>query len=211
MKKRTIQLFLAGLALSLALACNNTQQKQATATPTTEQEATSEHQHPADTMKTDCGVPFDGGGKESYISHEVKVVGEVENPMTLTVDKLKKMNVHEIKNKQIICSSGENRGDIHTAKGVLLKEILFDADIKQKDHKDRNFFIVARATDGFTAGFSWAELFNSPNGEQAYVIFEENGKPLTEKGEMIVMSFNDTKTGPRHVMWLKTIEVHRIP
>ena len=43
-----------------------------------------------------------------------------------------------------------------------------------------------------------------------YVLFEQNGKPLKEKGEMILVSMTDTKTGPRHVKWLKSIEVTRV-
>lgn len=43
-----------------------------------------------------------------------------------------------------------------------------------------------------------------------YVLFEQKGKPLKEKGEMILVSMTDTKTGPRHVKWLKSIEVTRV-
>ena len=95
-------------------------------------------------------------------------------------------------------------------KGVLLKDILSKAKLQQQNHKDRNFYVVARSSDGYKATFSWAELFNNPTGDHTYVIFEENNLPLTKKGAMMLNSNHDIKTGPRHVNWLKTIEVKRV-
>lgn len=97
-----------------------------------------------------------------------------------------------------------------TCKGILLKDILEKAKIKQSNHKDRNFYIVARATDNYKATFSWAEIFNNPTGENVFVLFEENGMPIKVKGEMILICKNDIKTGPRHVFWLKSIEINRV-
>ncbi|KAA2223841.1 molybdopterin-dependent oxidoreductase [Chryseobacterium sediminis] len=145
-----------------------------------------------------------------YVSSEVHVKGDVVNPLTLTVDSLKKMNVKELRDFKIVCQSGLTKDSIESTKGVLLTDILNKAKIAQKDHKDRNFYIVARAADDYKATFSWAELFNNPTGEKVYVVFEQNGEPLKKKGEMIVVSLSDIKTGPRHVKWLKSIEVTRV-
>ncbi len=146
----------------------------------------------------------------AYITKEIKVTGDVINPLTLTVDSLKKMDVKNLKDFNVVCQSGLTKDKIESTKGVLLKDILEKAKIEQKDHTDRNFYIVARAADDYKATFSWAEIFNNPNGDKTYVLLEQNGQPLKEKGEMIVVSMNDTKTGPRHVKWLKSIEVHRV-
>lgn len=144
------------------------------------------------------------------LSKEIKVTGDVVNQLTLTVDSLKTMNVKELNDMKIVCQSGITKDDIKTTKGVLLTDILEKAKIAQQEHKDRNFYIVARASDDYKATFSWAELFNNPTGEKVYVLFEQNGKPLKEKGEMILVSMTDTKTGPRHVKWLKSIEITRV-
>lgn len=143
------------------------------------------------------------------INHEIKVTGEVEFPLELTVDSLKKMKVVTIDNFKVVCQSGATKKENKSCKGVLLKDILEKAKIKQSGHKDRNFYIVARASDDYKATFSWAELFNNPTGENVYVLFEENGKPV-KRGEMILISKNDIKTGPRHVYWLKSIEVYKV-
>ena len=134
-----------------------------------------------------------------YVSKEVEVRGDVVKPLTLTVDSIKKMNVKELKDFKIVCQSGMTKDNVESTKGVLLTDILEKAKITQQEHKDRNFYIVARASDDYKATFSWAELFNNPTGDKVYVVFEQNRKSLKEKGEMILVSLSDTKTGPRHV------------
>ena len=145
-----------------------------------------------------------------YVSKEIKVTGDVLTPLTLTVDSLKKMKVVELKDFKIVCQKGLTKDSVESTKGVLLTDILEKAKIAQQEHKDRNFYIVARASDDYKATFSWAELFNNPTGEKVFVLFEQNGKPLKEKGEMILVSMTDAKTGPRNVKWLKSIEVTRV-
>lgn len=150
------------------------------------------------------------GDSMVYTSREVKVTGDVENPLILTTDSLKKMNVAAIAHYKVICQSGAEVKELTTCRGVLLKDILDNAGIIRHHHKDRNFYIVARATDGYKATFSWGELFNNPTGEQVYIIFEEDGMPIREHGDMILISGHDITTGPRHVYWLSSVEVNRV-
>ncbi|GAB1445805.1 hypothetical protein MASR2M41_15320 [Flammeovirgaceae bacterium] len=145
-----------------------------------------------------------------YISKQVEVKGDVEFPFTFTVDSLMKMNVVIIENFMVVCQSGANVKVDKSSKGVLLRDILKKAKIVQTNHKDRNFYIVARATDNYKATFSWAEIFNNPTGENVYVLFEENGMPIKNPGDMILICKNDIKTGPRHVIWLISIELNRV-
>jgi len=142
-------------------------------------------------------------------NHQIEVKGEIEFPLQLTIDSLKKMKVITIENLKITGKGGAIKREVKASKGVLLKDILDKAKIKQENHKDRNFYIVARASDDYKATFSWAEIFNNPTGENTYVLFEENGKPV-KNGEMILICKNDIKTGPRHVYWLKSIEVYKV-
>jgi len=143
------------------------------------------------------------------VNHSIEVKGDVEHTLNLTVDSLKKMKVATIGDFKVVCQTGEVKKDDKVCKGVLLRDILEKAKIKQNGHKDRNFYIVARASDDYKATFSWAEIFNNPTGDDAYILFEENGKPV-KNGEMIAICKNDIKTGPRHVYWLKSIEVYKV-
>lgn len=208
MKKYTHFFLLVIIALSMSM-CN-------------EPEKNNRHDHHAmvaadssmmnDTsnIKHSCLMPVSAADSAKFISKQVQVTGDVEHPLTLTVDSLKKMNVVTIENFVVVCQSGANMKEDKTCKGVLLKDILEKAVIRQENHKDRNFYIVARATDNYKATFSWAEIFNNPTGENVYVLFEENGKPIRAEGDMILICRNDIKTGPRHVYWLKSIEVNRV-
>lgn len=144
------------------------------------------------------------------VSKTIRVTGDVQHELNLTADSLRKMKTVNLDDLNVVCQSGATVKTDKTSKGVLLKDILEKAVIKQSDHKDRNFIIVARASDNYKATFSWAELFNNPTGESTYVLFEENGKPILKTGNMILICTNDIKTGPRHVNWLKSIEVMRV-
>ena len=157
-----------------------------------------------------CMTPIPAGDSAKYISKQVEVLGDVEFPLTLTVDSLKGMNVVTPEDFNVVCQSGATLKEDKTCKGVLLKDILEKANIAQSNHKDRNFYIVARASDNYKATFSWAEIFNNPTGENVYVLFEENGEPIKSQGDMILNCKNDIKTGPRHVTWLKSIRVNRV-
>lgn len=142
-------------------------------------------------------------------SRVLKVKGEVSNPLSLTVDSLKEMNVVSLDSFKVVCQSGADRSGNVWFKGVLLKDVLTKAKIIQQNHKDRNFYIVARATDNYKATFSWAEIFNNPTGESTYIVFEENGRPVP-KGDFVLNTTNDIRTGPRHVYWLESIEVYKV-
>jgi DMSO/TMAO reductase YedYZ molybdopterin-dependent catalytic subunit len=189
------------LSLFIAFMCSmcNSSKKEDVVTTEKISKTTQEHKHPALT-------PADS---LKLVNHQIKIKGDVEFPLELTVDSLKKMKVATISNFKIIGKDGAIKKEVKIAKGILLKDILEKAKIKQNDPKDRNFYIVARASDNYKATFSWAEIFNNPTGENTYVIFEEDGKPV-KKGEMILICKNDIKTGPRHVYWLKSIEVYKV-
>lgn len=168
-----------------------------------------EKTNPVTAEKKSCHQPLTAADSAKFVNHSIEIKGEIENPLQLTIDSLKTFPVKTINDFKVVCQTGETKKMDKTAKGVLLKDILEKAKIKQSGHKDRNFYIVARASDDYKATFSWAELFNNPTGENVYVLFEENGKPV-KKGEMILIAANDIKTGPRHVYWLKSIEIYKV-
>lgn len=155
-------------------------------------------------------TPMSVEDSAAMTSRNISVGGDVESELLLNVDSLKAMKTAVLRNFKLVCQNGKRTDTFQTMKGVLLKDVLNKAGIKQLNHKDRNFFIVARATDNYKATFSWAEIFNNPTGENTYVLYEENGMPIRNRGDMILVCANDINTGPRHVIWLKQIEVTRV-
>ena len=97
-------------------------------------------------------------------------------------------------------------------KGVLLKPILDSLHFKAEKPKDLSaFYLVFVASDDYKVVFSWNEIFNTPVGEQLYLIVEKDGKPLSEMDERILLaSVSDLKSGRRYVKGLKKIIVGKV-
>ena len=97
--------------------------------------------------------------------------------------------------------------------GILLPELLKEAAIKEDErHALRRTYVVAIATDGYQAVFSWGELFNTPVGQGVLVAFERDAQPLRDgEGRIALVSTADNRVGVRHVKWLTRIDVRRVP
>lgn len=147
-----------------------------------------------------------------FVTTSISVSGAVEHKLTLDVDDLKKFPPQLLGETKVICQSGANKGNLENLKGVLLRDILEKAKFISPAPNDvRKMAVIASASDGYKAVFSWNELFNSPIGDGVIVFFERDGKSLGEnEGRIAMISAKDTRTGPRHVNWLKEIEVRKI-
>ena len=144
-------------------------------------------------------------------SETLSISGIVENPLTLKVEDLSKMKVIEGADFKVVSTSGEIRKEFKTYKAVLLKDLLDKAKINLQNPKEKGkLYFVATATDGYTAIFSYHEIFNNPAGDNVLVVFEVNGKPIDKDGAFVLISTIDKITGARHVKWLKNIEVRKI-
>jgi DMSO/TMAO reductase YedYZ molybdopterin-dependent catalytic subunit len=149
---------------------------------------------------------------DQFVTHSIAVSGAVEHPLNLNVAALQSLPQVAGGDLPLVCQSGANVGRIEHYKGVTLKEILNRAVVHSESHNDvKKMAIIARASDGYAVVFSWSEVFNSPIGEEVVVFFERDGQPLgADEGEIAMVSGKDTRTGPRHVKWLQTIEVKKI-
>lgn len=131
-----------------------------------------------------------------YVTTELTVTGAVAHPLKLGVSDL----------RQFPLELQDNRN------GVTLRALLDRAQVISKNHNDvKKMVIIASASDGYTVVFSWSEIFNTPIGEEVLVFFEKDGKPLADdEGRIAMISTKDLRTGPRHVRWLKSIEIKKI-
>ena len=145
-----------------------------------------------------------------HMSHSIEVYGDVVHPMKLTMKDLQALPMHEGAAFDVVCQTGTKMSSTKSYKGVLLRDVLDKAELAQDDHKDRNFYIVAQATDDYMATFSWGELYNHAIGDSTFILFEEDGAPIGAKGEFVLITATDKKTGPRHVFWLNGIGVHKV-
>jgi DMSO/TMAO reductase YedYZ molybdopterin-dependent catalytic subunit len=127
------------------------------------------------------------------------------------VEGLRAIAVHSARNLPA-AAAGALAEPYREYSGVLLTELLDKAGLRSERKNDwRRLYVVATASDGYKAVFSLGELFNSRIGRGAMVVFERNGKPIDDsEGRIALVSTEDDRVGPRHVKWLKRIEVRRI-
>lgn len=146
------------------------------------------------------------------MSHSLGVTGMVETPLTLTVADLRKLRPAHGGALAVTRHNGDKAETITSYKGVRLRDILDQAVLDAPGHNDvKKIAIIATATDGYAVVFSWGELYNAPAGEGVVVYYEKNGKALDDNdGEIAMISAKDIRTGPRHVKWLKGIEVRKL-
>ena len=143
------------------------------------------------------------------------VDGNVENRLSLTVADLRRLPVQQIDDVRQVRVGGAAAPDTGVTRryaGVLLRDVIAAAKPVEKERHDlRRSIVVATATDGYVAVFSWAELFLSPIGDGAMVVFERDGAPLAaNEGPFAIVSLKDTQPGPRHVKWLERLELRRV-
>lgn len=147
-----------------------------------------------------------------FVTTSISVSGAVEHKLTLSVDDLKKLPQQQLAEVPIVNHEEAIHGTLKNLKGVLLRDIIEKAAIKAPDHSDvKKIVIIASASDNYKAVFSWNEVFNSAIGDGVIVFYENNGKSLDDgDGRIAMVSAKDTKTGMRHVRWLKSLEVRKI-
>jgi DMSO/TMAO reductase YedYZ molybdopterin-dependent catalytic subunit len=143
------------------------------------------------------------------------VDGNVENRLSLSVADLRRLPVQQVEDVRQYRMAGMQSSDTAATRrysGVLLRDVIAAAKPVEKERFDlRRSIVVATATDGYVTVFSWAELFLSPIGDGAMVVFERDGAPLgANEGPFAIVSLKDTQGGPRHVKWLERLELRRV-
>lgn len=141
------------------------------------------------------------------------VIGEVLNPLRLSVTDLQAMPGHDwVALTSKTCAGNAQKAQKKGYRGVLLREIVLQAGLKNDDPKGwKRAYIVARANDGYIALFSWNELLNTEIGDAVLVVYAQHTEPQTAAAEHIsLVSGGDRHSMARHVKWLKNIELRTI-
>lgn len=146
------------------------------------------------------GAVFTGG---------LRITGRVKEELVLSIEEVCGMETEEAKDIAVNCGEGTPVGRIESCRGVLLENVIGKASVLKEDHNDtKKMFIVASASDGYKAVFSWQEIFNTQIGGGVMVLVERDGKALcATTGGLELISLQDYFSGPRYVKGLETIEV----
>jgi hypothetical protein len=133
-------------------------------------------------------------------------------PITLDVAALKALPAVTIRDVAITGHAGMVMRKIDSVTGVKLTTLLEKSRaLPAEPENGKKLAVLATSGDDYRAVFSWQELFNSKNGDGVIVAYEIDGKPIgIDEGPIALFSLNDTRTGPRHVRWLKRLELKQL-
>ena len=151
----------------------------------------------------------------AQVAATLTVKGSVERELVLSIDDLKRLSVQRFEDVRTVREAGTGAAAPETARrytGCLLRDVLDRAKPTEKNRFDlRKSIVIVTASDGYRAIFSWAELYLSPIGDGALVVYERDGAPLADtEGPLALVSLKDTRPGPRHVKWLRSIELRTL-
>ncbi|RYE30739.1 MAG: molybdopterin-binding protein [Sphingobacteriaceae bacterium] len=141
------------------------------------------------------------------------ISGKVNKTVVITLDSLKQYPLKEMGNFKITNHLGDFKHQDEHLKGVLLKDVLSHTVFSVKNPKLLStLYFVCAAADGYAVVYSWNELYNTPVGEQVFILMEKNGKKAETLPENIQMaSMLDVKTGRRYMHNLSKIVVGQVP
>jgi hypothetical protein len=139
------------------------------------------------------------------------ITGEVQSEKKITIEELANFRESSLGDVTITNHLGEVKNQQKKLKGILLRDVLEKVEIKSESPKVLSeYYLVCKATDGYTIVYSWNEVFNNPAGESIYLVTSKDGVPATELEESIlIISPRDYKTGRRYLKGLTKIEIKR--
>lgn len=146
------------------------------------------------------------------VTVRINIHGDEFAELELSLADLKALPAHTLGDIRLTCLSGAERGQIKSYRGALLRDVIDQIGLESADNRElKQMLIIAHAHDGYSAIFSWNELFNTTVGHAVLVVYEKDGETLGSTGtDFVLISANDISTAPRHVKGLRTIELRRV-
>ncbi len=146
----------------------------------------------------------------SLVSHEVVVSGCVNRRHSFDLASLMRLPTQLTGPLDVVCLSGRKVRSASEYKGVRLTALLDVARLRLPQARDfTRAYVLAEGADGYTVMFSWHELYNTPVGVGALVVYERDGRPLGEdEGGIGLISTCDLRVALRQVRALTRLTVH---
>ncbi|WP_353193836.1 molybdopterin-dependent oxidoreductase [Pandoraea pnomenusa] len=144
------------------------------------------------------------------MSREVVVSGCVKRRHSFDLCALQRLPTQLTGPLDVVCLSGRKVRSANEYKGVRLSALLDVAQLRMPQARDfTRAFVMAQGADGYTVMFSWHELYNTPVGVGALVVYERDGQPLgADEGGIGLISTCDLRVALRQVRALTRLTVH---
>ena len=140
---------------------------------------------------------------------DIRVEGNLlSKAKTFSYGSIKEMKKLDIDSKPVVCASGETKAQASTYSGVLLRQIVDGLPLEIQNKSDFNSIVITViAGDNYQVNFTYNELFNTSIGDGVMISYAKDSKAIADK-ELVLLSANDIKTGPRNVKNIKEIRVN---
>lgn len=141
-------------------------------------------------------------------THQFTITGAVKKESVITMDSLNNYPIKEIGDIKVTDHLGNFKHGDEKLKGVLLRDILSHSQLNATPHLYSQFYFTCVGADGYKVVYSWNELFNTPVGDNVYILVEKNGIKADKLPESLQMaSMLDIETGRRYLHNLDKIVV----
>lgn len=152
------------------------------------------------------------GQKTNQPTESISITGQVVKELKFTLDDIKEYPMVAMDDVIITNYRGQSHSVAKELKGVLVKDLLSDMQLKEEKQKlFSEFYLVFIAKDGYKVVYSWNEIFNSPIGDSLFLITSRDGKSIKDMEERIlILTPIDFHTGRRHIKGLQEIVVERV-
>jgi len=139
------------------------------------------------------------------------VTGNIKKELKFSLDDIEKYPSHIIEDVVITNHLGIPRGTATELTGTLVKDLLQGLTLEEESPKRYSeFYLTFIAADNYKVVYSWNEIFNSPTGDNVFIIKSKDGMKLNDMDERIlILTPTDFKTGRRHIKGLSKILVKR--
>lgn len=145
-------------------------------------------------------------------AEELSIEGKVKTELKYTLQSLDTFPAQTLADFEVSNHKGELKGVVTGVKGIALKRLLDKVEfLVEKPRELNEFYFIFIATDGYKVVFSWNEIFNTPIGDNIFIITEKGGNKVSSMDERILLvSTSDLKIGRRYIKNLSRIVVARI-
>jgi len=147
-------------------------------------------------------------------SSTIAIVGAIKQELKLSIEDLKKYPTQKAgKGKlNIFSHDGTLRSTLKGLEGIPIKTLFEKVEFVVDSPKGLSqFYLVFEATDGYQVVYSWNEIFNTPVGDQVYVLTKADGMALEAMEQRIAtVSMSDARTGRRYLKGFTKITVKRL-
>jgi hypothetical protein len=140
------------------------------------------------------------------------ITGAVKKEQLIALKDIKALKEQKIKDVPIVNHKGEKHGKAQKLRGVKLLDILQKIEIDEASPKKLSeYYLVFEASDGYSVVYSWNELFNSPTGQNTFIVTQKDGVALDDMlDRIVVITPSDFSTGRRFVKGLAKIRVEHM-